>query len=99
MTEAAVRGKRDNLVGLKENVIIGRLIPAGTGLPRYKLLDVLSEEGEVITTARQLLEPTYSDDDEDILPIDDEMDIEAPGPFVIEEPAAGELFDDASEQG
>ena len=79
LTEAAVRGKRDNLIGLKENVIIGRLIPAGTGLPRYKTLDVLSETGEIITTARQLLEPTYSDEDEDMLPIDDEMDIEAPG--------------------
>ena len=31
LTEAAVSGKRDNLVGLKENVIVGRLIPAGTG--------------------------------------------------------------------
>lgn len=40
LTEAAVRGKRDNLVGLKENVIIGRLIPAGTGLPRYRDLEV-----------------------------------------------------------
>src|SRR5207244_6695706 len=40
LTEAAVRGKRDNLVGLKENVIIGRLIPAGTGLPRYRNRDV-----------------------------------------------------------
>ena len=98
LTEAAVRGKRDNLVGLKENVIIGRLIPAGTGLPRYKLLGVLSENGEVITTARQLLEPTYSDEDEDLLPIDDEMDIEAPGPFVVEQQAANELVDDTSEE-
>ena len=40
LTEAAVRGKRDHLQGLKENVIIGRLIPAGTGLPRYRNLDV-----------------------------------------------------------
>jgi DNA-directed RNA polymerase subunit beta' len=40
LTEAAVRGKRDNLVGLKENVIIGRLIPAGTGLPRYRDIEV-----------------------------------------------------------
>ena len=58
LTDAAVKGKRDNLVGLKENVIIGRLIPAGTGLPRYKQLEVLSEEGEPIITARQLLEPS-----------------------------------------
>jgi len=47
LTEAAVRGKRDHLQGLKENVIIGRLIPAGTGLPRYRNLDVTvrTEEG------------------------------------------------------
>jgi len=35
LTEAAIKGKVDNLVGLKENVIIGKLIPAGTGLARY----------------------------------------------------------------
>jgi len=35
LTEAAIRGKVDNLLGLKENVIIGKLIPAGTGLDRY----------------------------------------------------------------
>ncbi len=43
LTEAAVRGKRDHLQGLKENVIIGRLIPAGTGLPRYRNLEVAVE--------------------------------------------------------
>ncbi len=57
LTEAAVRGKRDNLIGLKENVIIGRLIPAGTGLPRFRLLDVLDENQEQIVTTRELLEP------------------------------------------
>lgn len=36
LTEAAIKGKVDNLVGLKENVIIGKLIPAGTGLKRYR---------------------------------------------------------------
>ncbi|MCC2667684.1 MAG: DNA-directed polymerase subunit beta [Armatimonadetes bacterium] len=48
LTEAAVRGKRDHLQGLKENVIIGRLIPAGTGLPRYRNLDVAvqNDQGE-----------------------------------------------------
>lgn len=35
LTDAAVKGKRDPLLGLKENVIIGKLIPAGTGMPRY----------------------------------------------------------------
>jgi DNA-directed RNA polymerase subunit beta' len=46
LTEAAVRGKRDSLVGLKENVIIGRLIPAGTGLAQYRALDVTGVDGK-----------------------------------------------------
>jgi len=40
LTEAAISGKVDYLRGLKENVIMGRLIPAGTGLPAYKHLDI-----------------------------------------------------------
>jgi DNA-directed RNA polymerase subunit beta' len=40
LTEAAMQGKRDPLVGLKENVIIGKLIPAGTGLSRYRNITV-----------------------------------------------------------
>ena len=35
LTDAAIKGKRDDLLGLKENVIIGKLIPAGTGMIRY----------------------------------------------------------------
>src|SRR5476651_1580242 len=40
LTEAAVRGKHDVLIGLKENVIIGRLIPAGTGVRAYRDLAI-----------------------------------------------------------
>ena len=36
LTEAAIKGKIDPLIGLKENVIIGKLIPAGTGMKRYR---------------------------------------------------------------
>ncbi len=36
LTEAAIKGKSDPLIGLKENVIIGKLIPAGTGMKRYR---------------------------------------------------------------
>ncbi len=43
LTEAAICGKTDDLRGLKENVIMGRLIPAGTGLPAYKRLSVVVE--------------------------------------------------------
>lgn len=45
LTEAAVRGKKDALVGLKENVIIGRLIPSGTGVRQYRGLAVDVERG------------------------------------------------------
>jgi len=40
LTEAAIKGKMDPLLGLKENVIIGKLIPAGTGMSRYRNLDI-----------------------------------------------------------
>jgi DNA-directed RNA polymerase subunit beta' len=43
LTEAAISGKVDYLRGLKENVIMGRLVPAGTGLPNYKHLDIQVE--------------------------------------------------------
>ena len=46
LTEAAICGKTDYLRGLKENVIMGRLIPAGTGLPAYKQLKVIVEGDE-----------------------------------------------------
>ncbi|MFY9234697.1 MAG: DNA-directed RNA polymerase subunit beta' [Fimbriimonadaceae bacterium] len=45
LTEAAVRGKKDQLVGLKENVIIGRLIPAGTGVKHYRDVSLEVERG------------------------------------------------------
>ena len=60
LTQAAVAGKMDYLRGLKENVIMGRLIPAGTGLPRYRELDVwvegYSDEGEAEGEAQTVAE-------------------------------------------
>ena len=47
LTEASVEGKVDHLVGLKENVIMGRLIPAGTGFPVYKRVDIKVEEEDI----------------------------------------------------
>ena len=41
LTDAAIKGKVDPLIGLKENVIIGKLIPAGTGMSRYRNLKVV----------------------------------------------------------
>ncbi len=44
LTDAAIKGKRDELLGLKENVIIGKLVPAGTGMPRYRSIQPDSDE-------------------------------------------------------
>ena len=46
LTEAAIKGKVDPLVGLKENVILGKLIPAGVGLKRYRNVDVVAHTAE-----------------------------------------------------
>ena len=43
LTEAAINGKEDRLLGLKENVIIGKLIPAGTGMRKYKNIAIQSK--------------------------------------------------------
>ena len=53
LTEAAIKGKKDPLLGLKENVIIGKLIPAGTGMSRYKDIEIqvepLPQKKDIIT--------------------------------------------------
>ncbi|KMJ56780.1 DNA-directed RNA polymerase subunit beta' [Bacillus sp. LL01] len=46
LTDAAIKGKRDELLGLKENVIIGKLVPAGTGMNRYRKFDLTKEVGK-----------------------------------------------------
>ncbi len=46
LTEAAINGREDQLLGLKENVIVGRLIPAGTGLTEYRDTFVISPKPE-----------------------------------------------------
>ena len=43
LTDAAIKGKVDPLIGLKENVIIGKLIPAGTGMPCYRGLEAVEQ--------------------------------------------------------
>ena len=72
LTEAAIKGKQDKLLGLKENVIIGKLIPAGTGLAKYRAVEIKDtekREEEVIVDAVSSFAPdadettdTVSDD-------------------------------------
>ncbi|WP_044931686.1 DNA-directed RNA polymerase subunit beta' [Oribacterium sp. NK2B42] len=57
LTEAAINGKRDNLVGLKENVIIGKLIPAGTGMKRYRNVELSQDIEDIEDETEQLFTP------------------------------------------
>ena len=83
LTEAAIKGKVDHLVGLKENVIIGKLIPAGTGLKRYR--DIQLDTGMPEET------PVAEEEPVDELPEDDEM-------LTMEEESAEDVSDDAEEE-
>jgi len=56
LTDAAIKGKRDDLLGLKENVIIGKLIPAGTGMAKYKDVEIDVAEKAVSEEEVVLLE-------------------------------------------
>jgi DNA-directed RNA polymerase subunit beta' len=58
LTEAAINGKIDRLVGLKENVIMGRLIPAGTGVPKYNKMEAVTDEPEGAGDELPASEPT-----------------------------------------
>nr|WP_289038558.1 DNA-directed RNA polymerase subunit beta' [uncultured Allobacillus sp.] len=58
LTDAAIKGKYDELLGLKENVIIGKLVPAGTGLQRYRRLEAEKDEAFQETEEENLEEQT-----------------------------------------
>ncbi|RHR11257.1 DNA-directed RNA polymerase subunit beta' [Pseudoflavonifractor sp. AF19-9AC] len=73
LTEAAIKGKVDHLLGLKENVIIGKLIPAGSGLAQYRKEDPIDDEGNMPTAneggaivADALAEPEESVEEDDL---------------------------------
>ncbi len=80
LTEAAIKGKVDPLIGLKENVIIGKLIPAGTGMKRYRSVKLDSDIEEELTLSDDLGDDDViaanidmDDDSEPILLADDDM--------------------------
>ena len=54
LTDAAIKGKIDPLLGLKENVIIGKLIPAGTGMTRYRTIKINTEDDEKLEIENDL---------------------------------------------
>ncbi len=61
LTDAAIKGKIDPLLGLKENVIIGKLIPAGTGMPRYRAIK-LNTDKEVTVADQVPAKDLYEDE-------------------------------------
>ena len=69
LTEAAINGKVDPLIGLKENVIIGKLIPAGTGMKKYRSV-VLNTDGSDLIDEVSEDEDYDSEEDEDITTAD-----------------------------
>ncbi|HKK82837.1 MAG TPA: DNA-directed RNA polymerase subunit beta', partial [Atribacterota bacterium] len=56
LTNASIKGKIDHLVGLKENVIIGNIIPSGTGLPQYRDVDITSQYEEELERENRMHE-------------------------------------------
>src|SRR5688572_26464114 len=62
LTEAAIMGKRDELRGLKENVIVGRLIPAGTGLAYHRMRRRQQEAADVLGTAEPAVESPFTEE-------------------------------------
>ena len=98
LTEAAINGKIDHLIGLKENVIIGKPIPAGTGMKRYRNVKLdtddvvsddilLSEDDEIILSAEDDNEINLTEDNvaEEVLAMDDMADIDEDDAEVTEE--------------
>ena len=85
LTEAAIKGKIDPLIGLKENVIIGKLIPAGTGMKRYsevKLNTDMTEDDELLFDddlmfdEEEMVEFEDADALDETLPLDEEDDFD-----------------------
>ena len=74
LTEAAINGKVDKLIGLKENVLIGKLIPAGTGMKRYRSIKLNTDEEDDIDLAEDdFNEPAELDEADKIVLNEDEL--------------------------
>ena len=76
LTEAAINGKVDQLIGLKENVLIGKLIPAGTGMKRYRSIKLntdVEEEDDIDLAEDDFNEPAELDEADKIVLNEDEL--------------------------
>ncbi len=86
LTDAAIKGKTDRLLGLKENVIIGKLIPAGTGMKRYKNISL--DYGVNTELMESYQKMAYADEDEDyaeFADMDVVMEMDENSMMVVEE--------------
>ena len=101
LTEAAIKGKIDPLLGLKENVIIGKLIPAGTGMKRYrdvKLNTDLKDE-DSLSVSEEEDDIMDIDDDEETLDLDEVSDdIEEDMEETFDEEEAEDAFEEDEEE-
>jgi DNA-directed RNA polymerase subunit beta' len=94
LTDAAIKGKNDKLLGLKENVIIGKLIPAGTGMKKYRNIDldygVNTALIEAYKEMQREIEAEQEEDMEDVVPVmSTEEDMIAAEDFGAEVTGAG----------
>ena len=80
LTEAAIKGKVDHLLGLKENVIIGKLIPAGSGLTQYRKFDTFDEEGNLTSqkSGGIVADALEADGEDEIAEETDLVELESP---------------------
>ncbi|MEW5783695.1 MAG: DNA-directed RNA polymerase subunit beta' [Bacillota bacterium] len=73
LTEASIKGKQDMLLGLKENVIIGKLIPAGTGMTRYRNIKVFTKSEELPDLPETAVLAESAESDPDMVTVDEGM--------------------------
>ena len=99
LTEAAIKGKVDPLIGLKENVIIGKLIPAGTGMKRYsevRLNSTMPEPEPEVEIEEEQTEEEASDEnqtDDELITMDEDFSEDGD----LDEEASEEEFEDTDE--
>ena len=89
LTEAAIKGKVDHLIGLKENVIIGKLIPAGTGMKRYSNIKLSTDD--------ELAQQDEEDLDLDDLELNIDLDENTDESLSVSEEISDEEIDEISE--
>lgn len=75
LTEAAINGKVDHLIGLKENVLIGKLIPAGTGMKRYREISLDSGQTEELVMEAEEVFDDYAEEMDEDMPIEEAEEI------------------------